>query len=207
MTAALPLVCALSGCELPVRPGRSMRYCSPEHAYKAERHRVAAAKRRARKRKRDAPAATPGAVACPHCGKPFVPRRFRQVYCSAGCQQLRRNKRRQQDRRRAALGLPISGKDAAAPPAEPRQQPLRPAWRLEWHAHVKIRPAHPAPPKYYRPGDVMLDGRVCDRIGIPCEFRDDLNAIADHGSPGRTLGPPAAPEMWGGASPLARVAL
>lgn len=62
----------------------------------------------------------------------------------------------------------------------------RPVWQLEWHPEVVIRPPRPAPVKRYAD------------TGRPTEFQDDLNAIADHGSP-----PPISiPMRRSGASSL-----
>jgi hypothetical protein len=68
------------------------------------------------------------------------------------------------------------------PVVEPRQQPLaRPRHRLTFDARIVIAPDRPAPPRYMGAPLVM--------------FWDDLNAIADHGSP-----LPPRPDFWHGRS-------
>lgn len=53
----------------------------------------------------------------------------------------------------------------------PRQEPVQPAFALP-NKPLVLRPPHPAPLQYY------------DYV-----FQDDLNAINDHGSPGRLIAP------------------
>lgn len=53
--------------------------------------------------------------------------------------------------------------------------PASPLAALSRDPAVVIRPPRPAPVRRYRDS------------GQPTEFQDDLNAIADHGSPGRTI--------------------
>lgn len=63
-------------------------------------------------------------------------------------------------------------------PYRSRQRLLPPArFRLSFDPAVVIQPARPAPVKRYT-------------TGVPTPFQDDLNAIADHGSPGRLPAPP-----------------
>lgn len=81
---------------------------------------------------------------------------------------------------RSARARAIDRPPAAAGPDMPagdrRQPPLpRRSFVLGWDAAVVIRPPRPAPLKRYRSGP---------RAGAPTPFQDDLNAIADHGSPG-----------------------
>ena len=138
---------------------------------------------------------------CPTCGGRFSPRNGNQRYCNPECQQNRPGKvlaRRSRDRaariasmaQRARRERERAAAAAGDAPAETRQAPLRPAWRLEWHPEIVIRPRRPAPPRYYPVGGVMFDGE-CAGVGNPLPFRDDINAIADKGSPGRLL-PPVA---------------
>lgn len=65
--------------------------------------------------------------------------------------------------------------------AEHRQQPLgRPFFTLSWDSRVVILPDRPAAPRRYPDGS-------------PARYWDDLNARADHGSPGM---PPRADDAW-----------
>lgn len=62
---------------------------------------------------------------------------------------------------------------------ERRQEVVRPRFRLVFDPRIVIRPGRPAPTKRYT-------------NGVPCEFQDDLDAIADHGSPRLAMPPPTA---------------
>lgn len=104
-------ICAIDGCDRPVREGRLTRYCSPEHTRK---------------------------------GKANQGRTYR---------------------------LRLRDKKLL-----PRQEPLQQVYEIP-SAPLVIRPFAPAPLQY-SPDD-----------GEPLPFRDDLNAIHDHGSPGRLIAP------------------
>lgn len=106
----------------------------------------------------------------PECGREIPPgRKLNALYCCRRCQRAMHS-----DHRRA-IGLPRVNHQSD----ESRQAPLRPAWRLGWNPSVVILPLCPAPIRRYS-------------NGVPTPFQDDLNAIADHGSPGMPRSPGVA---------------
>lgn len=143
------------------------------------------------------------------CGREFVPHHPRQRYCSLECQQTRHAGTAQRPvfelrRTRGVTPRPSNspGRTAALKSAqaqktrrererdeaqqqqaaeERRQEVIRPHFRLIVDPRVVIRPGRPAPVKRYT-------------NGAPCEFQDDLGAMADHGSPRSAM--PPLPD-WG----------
>jgi hypothetical protein len=134
------------------------------------------------------------------CGKLFIPKPVRRgrdpaLYCSQDCRAAaRRQKARGRGTIRHAQDMSAywaSRREVEAPP-EPRQAPLAPPrFTLTWDSRVVIAPDRPALPRRYE-------------NGAPALFRDDLNAMADHGSPGHL---PRADDAWRSpsASALAQV--
>lgn len=123
-------------------------------------------------------AAGAGSRRCTTCQRDFMPNSRRQRYCAPECQQHRpakypRSAQQKAERRNHEAAARARQLDAAAAaaPVEFRQTPRRPVWHLEWHPEIVIGRGRPAPMKRYS-------------NGMPCEFQDDLDAIADHGSPG-----------------------
>ena len=148
----------------------------------------------------------PSEAICPTCRRPFERGpNPQQVYCGPECQQSRpsrkaiyqrHNARKAGHRGGAAKGDAYRRHRENAgerPLSEARQAPVRPPFVAEFDASVIIGPPRPAPPQFSREGP---------RAAHPKPFRDDLNAIADHGSPGRL---PPRPET--GRSRLSTLAL
>lgn len=133
---------------------RDCKYCSRDCANEA---------------RRDWHAAHPGANRPKHQSGTLAPRpstkplRTAQLKSaqvkSAQVQSARRDRERDLSRQREEA-------------EERRQQVVRPRIKLGYDSSVVIRPPRPAPVKRYRD------------TGRPCEFQDDLNALADHGSRG-----------------------
>ncbi len=100
-----------------------------------------------------------------------------RLYCSQECA----NQARRLSRWRAAESARSSVIDKLHPEADPRQNPPgRPSFALPWDSAIIILPDCPAPPRRYS-------------NGRPTPFQDDLNARADHGSPGQ---PRRADNAW-----------
>lgn len=147
------------------------------------------------------------ACALPGCGKPLPPE-CRGTHCSQECANEARRQWHKanpggnrptpaQAERGRAGGLAqrsrrereaMAREAEAASAEEARQHAVRPRWRLEWRPEVVIRPPRPAPVKRYTSGE-------------PTPFQDDLDAIADHGSPERL--PSRPPSFVWAASTLA----
>lgn len=126
------------------------------------------------------------ALAC--CGKIFAPKMARMIFCKEECvREARHQRARERGTIRGAQGMSAywaSRREVAAeaPVVDPRQQPLaRPRHVLRpRNFRVVIAPDCPAPPRY---------------MSAPLfVYWDDLNAIADHGSPGL----PPRPDFWHG---------
>lgn len=140
------------------------------------------------------PALAAGERSCPRCRRGFAPTHRLQRYCGPECQQHRKRAYHKRDEaytlrtklRRAERAA--ATRDAAA---ETRREPARPRWRLGWRKDVVIRPARPAPIARYATATEWLircryggpDIVLQLPAGSPCLFQDDLDALADHGSP------------------------
>lgn len=119
--------------------------------------------------------------ACTICGTLYKPTIARQLACvTLACQRERRlaysRDYQKNGKRKPPHIVPIHPQ---RPPDSARQipEPLRCGLAID--PAVVIRPPRPAPVKRYS-------------NGVPTPFQDDLNAIADHGSPGKVPAPPIA---------------
>jgi hypothetical protein len=139
------------------------------------------------------------------CGREFVPRDPRQLYCSLECQRTRNAGKTARTRAPAIELRPWAPRPSNSPARtatlksaqvqkarrerererdeqqqvaeERRQEVIRPHFRLIFDPRVVIGPGRPAPVKRYT-------------NGVPCEFQDDLDAMADHGSPRHAMPSP-----------------
>ena len=126
-------------------------------------------------------------TALPQCGIDGCPNPVRVVrghlgkYCSPRHASTAERERKRDRMRRlrgelASLGGNRRADSANDGQSQTRQQPLRPTSTGTVDPRIVIRPPRPAPVKLYQDGP---------DAGQPMLFQDDLNAIFDHGSPGR----------------------